>query len=99
MASFTCDFDVFGQRALKDLAFFTLVFVFFSTNNEQANNSLTTLNLSYNEIGADGATAVAEALKVSCSLFCACFCPLWSASAEKSSTFSPFVFVYFSTYN
>jgi hypothetical protein len=53
------------------LALFHIVFVFFSTNNQQANNSLTTLNVSYNKIGADGATAVAEALKVSYDVFSA----------------------------
>jgi hypothetical protein len=47
------------------LAFFTLVFVRFSTNNEQKNTSLNTLNLGRNSIGHTGATAVAEALKVS----------------------------------
>jgi hypothetical protein len=39
--------------------------VFFSTTNLQNNTSLTTLDLTRNKIGADGAKAVAEALKVS----------------------------------
>jgi hypothetical protein len=51
------------------LAFFTLVFVRFSTNNEQENTSLNTLSLERNNIGHTGATAVAEALKVSTASF------------------------------
>jgi hypothetical protein len=57
--------DVFGQRALNNRALFTIVFVYVSTNNQQNNTSLTTLSLWKNNIGAVGAKAVAEALKVS----------------------------------
>jgi hypothetical protein len=39
--------------------------VYFSTNNQQINTSLKELQLYNNGIGDTGATAVAEALKVS----------------------------------
>jgi hypothetical protein len=51
------------------LPYFTTVFVYFSTINPQINTSLKDLNLDYNEIGDDGATAVADALKVSYGVF------------------------------
>jgi hypothetical protein len=44
-----------------------------SLNNQQINTSLTTLDLSWNEIGIEGATAIAKALKVRYSAFtCDC---------------------------
>jgi hypothetical protein len=43
--------------------------VYFSTNNQQDNKSLTELVLHSNSIGDDGATAIAAALKVSYGVF------------------------------
>jgi hypothetical protein len=79
--------DVFGQRALNDRTLFH-TFVCFSTNNQQINTSLKELNLYGNGIGDTGATAVAEALKVSYGVFYMLFL-MFLVSAEQSGTFSP----------
>jgi F0F1-type ATP synthase assembly protein I len=67
--SYSVSVDVLVSERWTIGHFFTFVLVYFSTKHQQVNTSLTTLDLQVNTIDVAGATAVAEALKVSYGVF------------------------------